>query len=477
MKNQELIVLLLPLFVFGSCSNNSNRNHDSIEKPNILFIAVDDLNSWLGCYNGHPQAITPNIDRLAKNGLLFSNAHCQSPICQPSRTSLMTGLFPTTTGIHFFYKNNFKQEPVTADKVALTEYFTQNGYYTMGVGKITHSGMPKLFDEFKGQGNFGPFVSREPEEKLSYRMGHPYWDWGAFPEHDSLMSDYKNTQWAIDQLQRDFDKPFFLAMGYLRPHVPMYVPQKWFDMYPLESIQLPEVNENDLDDISEYALDLTYGNHTPRHKWIVENNEWHHAVQSYLACISFVDHYIGELLTALENSKYADNTIIVLWSDHGFHLGEKLRWEKRSLWENSTRVPLIFAGPGIPKNKICTRPVGLIDLYPTLNELCGFPVNEDLEGVSIVPLLRNPDLPWNRPVLTSLGPDSHSVRTERWRFIMYGDSSMELYDHEKDPKEWDNLAYKAEYAKTIDELKEFLPKYSRPMPEGSYDSGTLTLYN
>lgn len=344
----------------------------------------------------------------------------------------------------------------------------------MAVGKISHKGIPKLYDEFGGHGSAGP--RREENNKLSYPMGHPLWDWGAFPEKDSQLPDYKSTMWAMDQLNRDFDKPFFLAVGFHRPHVPLYVPQKWFDMHPLEEIHLPYIYEDDLNDISEYALDLTYGSHAPRNQWMVDNNERRHVVQSYLACVTFVDHYIGELLKSLKESNYADNTIIVLWSDHGFHLGEKYRWEKRTLWDESTRIPLIFAGPGIPKNETCAQPVGLIDLFPTLNELCNLPYKENLEGTSLASLLHHPDGEWGRPAITSLGPDSHSVRTGEWRFTLYGDGSMELYNHFTDPNEWHNLAYLKEYKSVIENLKNHLPKSSKPLIEDSYDSGTLTLY-
>jgi arylsulfatase A-like enzyme len=470
-----ILKIILVAAVFFGCNNSDKKlGSNKIEKPNVLFISIDDLNDWLDCYDGHSQAITPNIDKLANRGMLFNNAHCQSPICQPSRSSLLSGLYPTTTGLHFFIPRKFTEEDVYKGVTTLPEHFSNNGYHTMGVGKISHKGIPELYDEFGGHGNAGP--SREEGNKLSYPMGHPLWDWGAFPEYDSLLPDYKSVMWAIDQLENDFEKPFFLAVGFIRPHVPLYVPKKWFDMYPLDNIKLPVVNENDLEDISDYALDLTYGSHAPRHKWMVENNQWHHAVQSYLACISFVDYYLGKLLDKLNESQYADNTIVILWSDHGFHLGEKLRWEKRSLWQESTKVPLIFAGPGIKENTICEKPVELIDIFPTLNELCNLPSIKELEGNSLVPLLINPDLEWNNPAITSLGPDSHSVISEKWRFILYGDGSMELYNQEEDPYEWNNLAYKDEYTKIVEELKKLLPKSSMPMAEDTYDTGTLKLY-
>jgi arylsulfatase A-like enzyme len=345
----------------------------------------------------------------------------------------------------------------------------------MGVGKISHKPIPEMYDEFGGHGNAGP--GKERKEDRVYTLGHPLWAWGAYPEQDSMLPDFVTTQWALQQLKKDYDKPFFLAVGFHRPHVPLYVPQKWFDLYPLDSLELPTVYQADLDDISAYARDLIYGSHAPRHQWMVENNEWKHAVQSYLASISFVDHYVGEILNALRSGKYASNTLIVLWSDHGFHLGEKLRWEKRSLWDESTRVPLIFSGPGIPQNQTCIRTVGLIDIYPTLVELCGLPSSPGQEGRSIAPLLNDPDLEWDHPVITSLGPDSHSVRTEKWRLIVYGDGSMELYNMITDPNEWHNLVKFPENKDIISELKRHLPASSAPLDEDYYDSGSLTLYN
>jgi arylsulfatase A-like enzyme len=476
MKKSWHISLIVPFVLIGSCKQDSSPlSRNAVQKPNVLFIAVDDLNDWLGCYNGHPQAITPNIDQLAREGILFSNAHCPSPICQPCRSSMLTGKLPTTTGLQWFIPRTFKEDDSFQGFTTLPEYFSQNGYYTMGVGKISHKPIPEMYDEFGGHGNAGP--SKEREEDRVYTLGHPLWDWGAYPEQDSMLPDYVTTQWALQQLKRDYDKPFFLAVGFHRPHVPLYVPQKWFDLYPLDSIELPTVYQADLTDISTYAQDLIYGSHAPRHQWMVENNEWKHAVQSYLASISFVDHYVGEILSALRSGKYASNTLIVLWSDHGFHLGEKLRWEKRSLWDESTKVPLIFAGPGIPENQTCIRTVGLIDLYPTLAELCGLPPETGQEGRSIAPLLKDPEMEWDHPVITSLGPDSHSVRTEKWRLIAYGDGSMELYNMITDPNEWHNLVDFPENQNIIGELKKHLPVSSAPLDEDYYDSGSLTLYN
>lgn len=444
-------------------------------KPNVLFIAIDDLNDWIGCYKGHPQAVTPNIDRLAQQGMLFANAHCQAPICMPSRASLLTGMYPFHTGVYLLEPSDVRQIPTIADLVLLPQYFANHGYKTLGVGKILHHSFDGFFQESGGNPGAGPV--RPQDKKLSYPLGHPLWDWGAFPEHDSLMPDYQSVDWAVRQLQKQDTTPFFLAVGFNRPHVPMYAPAHWFDLYPLENLMLPTILPTDTDDISAYALDLTFAASAPRHKWMVENNQWAHAVQSYLACVSFVDYYVGRLLLALEQNGLAQNTIVVLWGDHGFHLGEKLRWGKRSLWEETTRVPLIIAGPGIAQQAECNRPVELVDLYPTLIELCGLPPKTDLDGQSLAPLLHNPQSEWNYPAITSFGPDNHSVRTSTHRLIRYGDGSLELYDLANDPAEWYNLSGQAENKKTIRKLLRWLPSRPAPLVPGSKYSDSKTVYD
>ena len=271
---------------------------------------------------------------------------------------------------------------------------------------------------------------------------HPLWDWGQVDVPDEQQRDYLTAAWAAEQLPKlaANDQPFFLAIGFHLPHVPIYASKKWFDLYPLEELQLPPTYTFDRDDLPEIAKQLTLNSTAPRHQWMVENDEWRHAVRAYLAANSFVDHLVGKVLDGLEASNEADNTIVVLWSDHGFHLGEKLRWAKRTLWEETTRVPLIFAGPGIVENAKCSRPVGLIDVYPTLLEACGLPPREELEGESLVRLLADPDADWQPPAICTFGPNNHSLRSERWRYTVYADGSEELYDHESDPNEWHNLA-------------------------------------
>ena len=430
-------------------------------RPNVLLIAIDDLNDWIGCMGGHPQAKTPNIDRLAARGVLFDNAHCQAPVCNPSRASMMTSLYPETTGIYFLTPDLAASE-VASKNTLMPKRFEQEGYRVTGAGKIFHGNQNERYlPNYAGSfGGFGPL----PEKKLSSFPGMRAWDWGGYPERDEELSDHKMAAWAVEQLQKKQDAPFFLAVGFYRPHVPQYVPQKWFDMYPLESLQLPAVLENDLADVSDYGINLTRLEHvSPPHDWVVKNNEWKPLVQSYLACVSFVDHQVGKLLDALDNSPAKDNTLVVLYSDHGFQLGEKERWAKRSLWEDVTRVPLIVAGPGVPRGKICSKPVQLMDVYPTLLELAGLEPDTKLEGHSLGALLKNSDAEWPHMARTSFGPGNESIRSERYRYIHYNDGSEEFYDHAEDPHEWKNLIAQPELASAIEEHRAFLPKNPHPI--------------
>lgn len=425
------------------------------KRPNILIISIDDLNDWTGCLGGHPQAKTPNIDRLAKRGTLFRNAHCQAPVCTPSRASMLTGLYPTTTGLYFL------QPALEASKVAnkrphLLRHFASNGYRTMGAGKFVHGGNDgKHYQEYGGgMGGFGPV----PEKKISYPEGHPLWDWGPYPEDEADMPDTKVADWVIEKLNKQHDEPFLLVAGFWRPHVPMFAPPKWFKPFPLDKVQLPKTLANDRDDLSDYAKALTIGHPAPRHEWFVEHDAWRGAVQAYLAAVAFADDCAGRVIDALDSSPHADNTIVVLLSDHGWHLGEKQRWAKRSLWNDGTRVPLIVTAPGFAKNQSSERPVGLIDLFPTLLDLTGLPPREDLEGRSLVPLMNDPQTSWDRPILTSFAPGNHSLRSTRWHYIRYGDGSEELYDHQTDPHEWHNVASNKAHA-------ELLAKFRRQLPE------------
>ncbi|MGF1491565.1 MAG: sulfatase [Microcoleaceae cyanobacterium] len=410
---------LATTFVAG-CSLSVAKESPS-DRPNLLLIAIDDLNDWVGCLGGHPQVKTPNIDRLAASGVLFSNAHCQAPVCNASRASIMTSLYPETTGIYFLNPEP-KASPRARKNMLLPHRFKKERYYVAGAGKLFHGRqdndyMPNYAGDFGG-------VGPRREQKFSSFPNRPLWDWGAFPTYDEEMPDHKIAAWGMAELEKKHKRPFLLATGFYRPHVPQYAPQKWFDMYPLESVKLPLTIENDLDDLSQYAINLTRLKHVaPTHEWVVKNNEWKPLVQSYLACVSFVDHQVGKVLAALENSPYRDNTIVVLFGDHGFHLGEKERWAKRSLWEDSTRVPLMVAGPGIAQGKVCEKPVQLLDIYPTMLDLAGLKADPGHEGHSLMPLLADADAQWPHVARMSFGPGNHAIRSERYRYIRYQDGT------------------------------------------------------
>ncbi len=425
------------------------------QPPNVLLIAVDDLNDWIGCLGGHPQAQTPNIDRLAARGVLFANAHCQSPVCNPSRASMMTSLYPATTGIYFL-SPGLGQSAVARKSITMTMRFAAEDYAVAGAGKIFHGAQNATYiPNYAGNmGGFGP----RPDEKLTAFPGHPLWDWGVFPERDEQMPDSRIAEWAAQELAKNHARPFFLAAGFYRPHVPQYAPQKWFDRHPPEGVQLPAVMAGDLDDISQYGVTLTRVKHVaPTHEWVLENEQWQSLVRSYLACVSFVDAQVGRVLDALDAGPHAESTYVVLYSDHGFHLGEKERWAKRSLWEDATRVPLIIAGPGVARGVVCRKPVELIDVYPTLLALTGREPDLAHEGQSLAPLLRNPAAEWPHVARTSFGPDNVAIRSECYRYIRYADGSEEFYDHRDDAHEWTNRIADPGYGQIIAEHRAHVP--------------------
>ncbi|MCM8537889.1 MAG: sulfatase [Lentisphaeraceae bacterium] len=443
------------------------------EKKNVLLIPIDDLNDWIGVLGGHPQVKTPNIDALAAKGTLFTNAHCQSPVCNPSRASMMTSLYPETSGIYFL-SPPIKSSPVSMKNTLLTQRYVDEGYYVAGAGKIMHgrenqTHIPNYAGSF---GGFGPL----PKKKIGPFVGHKLWDWGAFPEKDKDMPDFQTAAWGVNQLSKKHDKPFFLATGFFRPHVPQYAPQKWFDMYPLDEVQLPKVKADDLKNISKYATNLTRLEHVaPTQEWVSKSDQWKPLVQSYLACVSFVDAQVGKVVKALENSPYKDNTYIVLYSDHGFHLGEKERWAKRSLWEDGARVPMIIVGPGIKPRQVCNKPAQLLDIYPTLLELTGHKADSKLEGKSLVPLLKDPDADWPHMARTSFGPGNYAIISEQFRYIHYNDGSEEFYDHKKDPNEWDNQINNPEYLSVIKEHRNHKPKsFHKILGKGSTGHKSFT---
>lgn len=461
------LFLMLMLILF-QCTE---KKEEKAGPPNVLFIAVDDLNDWLGCMNGHPNTKTPNMDRLASQGVLFTNAHCQAPLCGPSRASLMTGLRPSTTGIYGMIDDNKirSDNEATQDIIFLSEYFSQQGYHTMGIGKLFHSHAPDgLFDESGGRSRgFGP----RPEERFVWdgfgtsdreHYGRTSTDWGAFPESDTLMPDHQSADWVIERLNRDYDQPFFLGVGFLRPHVPLYVPQKWFDLHPVEDLVLPPYKADDLDDVPPVALQINDLPMMPSTDWAIESGEWVNIVQAYLACVSFVDHQVGRVLTALENSPYAENTVIVLWSDHGYRLGEKGTFAKHALWEPATNAPLMFAGPGVPGGKVIDAPAEMLSIYPTLLELCGLPAYERNEGQSLVSAMNGNTAMDDAYAITTFGMNNHGIRTMDFRYIQYEDGLGELYDHQNDPEEWNNLISDPEYTEVIEAHKLLLPSLNKP---------------
>lgn len=427
----------------------SDRLH-AADRPNVLFIAVDDLNDWIGCLGGYPGCKTPNIDRLAARGLLFKRSYCAAPACNPSRAALMTGIRPSTSGV---YINPQPWRPAMPDAVTLPQYFSKHGYESGGSGKIFHGRYEDdaSWDHYLRKGGDPkptPEVLKDPRSRSGGIV------FGKLNVRDRDMNDYAMVNYARDYLSKKHDKPFFLACGIFRPHMPWQVPQKYYDMYPLDKIVLPNVPSNDLSDIPTAGVRMAKP--TGDHGTMLKTGNWKHAVQAYLASITFADGQVGRLLDALDNSAHAKNTIVILWGDHGWHLGEKHHWRKFSLWEEATRAPLMITAPGVTTpGSVCERTIDFMNIYPTLTELCGLPLFDQLDGKSMVSLLKNPKAEWNRPALTSHGRNNHALRSERWRYIRYADGSEELYDHENDPMEWKNLASHAEY----DGVKKSLTKW------------------
>jgi arylsulfatase A-like enzyme len=448
------------LAVASLCLLLAPRVAESADRPNVLLIAIDDLNDWVGCLGGHPDGHSPNIDRLAKRGTLFTNAHCQAPICNPSRTSIMYGLRPSNSGI---YMN--APRPWTVDslqkRVTMPKHFQAHGYKTYTTGKIYHgSGLPMKDFEVVGP---RPGQRIKLDERLippSDEGAKGLWDFGAQAYDEKQFQDYSDASWAIDVINDDSSTdgiPFFLAVGFYRPHVPWYAPTRVFDDIPLDSVDLPAVRDDDRNDVPAIAWQLMKAPAAPPHRWFVESGNWRKAVQSYLACIRWTDEQVGRLIAALDASPHAENTVVVLYSDHGFFLGEKQRWAKQSLWERATRVPFIITAPGMPAQASCPRPVELLSIYPTLIDLCGLTPRDDLDGISLRPLLEDSNAEWNHHAITTHGKDNHAVRDERYRLIRYRDGSEELYDLKNDPNEWNNLAEDPKYASLKAELAGSIP--------------------
>ena len=425
------------------------------KRPNVLFIAIDDLNHWVGHLGVHPQTKTPNMDRLASEGVSFTKAYCTAPACNPSRASLMSGMRPSTTGC---YLNSQNWRPGISEDKLLNTHFFKAGYRVYGAGKIYHGAGDRggeWTDYFPGSGgNLMPHPSAKDDGVGGIKFG-------PLANSDEEMPDYKVVSYALERLQEKSDKPFFLAVGLVKPHMPFSVPKKWFDMFPVESIQLPPHREDDLNDVPPAGVQMAKpeGDHAQ----IVASGRWKEAVQAYLATIAFCDSQVGRLLEGLEKSPHRDNTIVCLWSDHGWSLGEKSHWRKFALWEEPTRTVFTWKVPGVTQPKtVCARPVDYTSIYPTLSALAGLPLPEYLDGRDITPLLKNPQAKWDVPAITTHGFKNHTVRSEDWRYIRYENGDEELYHDAADPHEYKNLAGSAEHAAQKAELAKWLPKTDAP---------------
>jgi arylsulfatase A-like enzyme len=431
-----------------------------------LFIIADDLNDWIGPYGGHPQAITPNLDKFANNGaMVMVNSQTAAMVCGPSRSALLTGLRPSTSGVYTNGQNLLDSE-IAAAVPTMPQYFSQNGYFTLSTGKIFHKHRTEngldhgewAYDLWEREsGGFPIDRDQLPLNNIppSGMHGSPM-DWGPTTVGKEETQDWKIAEWAISKLQDDYDKPFFMMIGITRPHLPFYVPQEYFDLYDLENIQVPEYRLDDFDDVLTPDGKPKFGPSTDFLS-IQEHDKFKDVTRAYLACVSYVDDCVGHLLEGLENSKYKDNTIVVFIGDHGWFLGEKLRFRKNFLWEESCRTPMIIKVPGMTKTAKCERPVSFMDLYPTLAELCGIPEPPHTDGRSIVPVLKDPTIPWY-PALSTFRYKEHSVRSDQYRYNIWDDGTEELYDHYTDPMEFTNLINDPKNAEIVKELRKWLPE-------------------
>ena len=458
-KNIYHFFLLITIQFYFSCTKNSHQY-------NVLFIAVDDLNDWVGFMDGNQQTQTPHMDNFADKAMVFDNAHCPAPLCSPSRTAVMSGVRPSTSGI---YNNSphFRVSPVLKDILTIPEYFAKHGdYFTSARGKIFHNDTGQLaeknswadFQEMTGitMNNHKNKTKNMLVNKMPYfNRKQGVLDWGPIDVLFEESSDAQTALWAASELQKNHDRPFFLACGIYRPHLPWHVPKEYFDKFPIQDILLPNTNANDLDDIPVKGIEMSDGlTMKGDYQRIARHEKKREVVQAYLASINYADQCVGLILDALNNSRYKDNTIVILWGDHGWHFGEKLSYRKSKLWEESTRVPLMISVPGITKpGSRSKRAVNLIDIYPTLLDLCDLPFKETNEGRSITSVLKNPNIDWPYPSITTMGYGNHAIRSENWRYIQYEDGTEELYDKRSDPLEWINLASKEQYVDIKQELK------------------------
>ncbi len=436
-------------------------------RPNILMLCIDDMNDWCGFLGGHPQAKTPHMDKLASKGVNFTNAHCTAPACSPSRNAILLGVEPHKSGLYPFYKLENVDRQILDRYTNLPRLFNENGYTTCGVTKVFHNPdntyeNSETWDDYasygdlnikgvEGKGHMPDAMDKKDKMVRVSAGGNPLKDF----------VDYRTATHAVGFLEKQHDDPFFLAVGFIRPHVAFVTPERNYDRFP-DPIMAPAIQENDLDDVPPVGRSM------PRRSVVSRFEKldcWDEVRRGYLACISFTDDNVGRVMAALEESPYAENTIVVLWSDHGFHLGEKRSHTKFSLWEESTRVPFIIWDPrGQEGNgKTCAQPVGLINVYRTMCDLAGIEAPDYVDGMSLVPWLKNPDRNKEEPAMTTWGRGNYSLRSKKWRYIRYFDGTEELYDEVSDPNEWKNLAGDSRYAELKREMAEkWLPKKEAP---------------
>ena len=484
MKNQSSTLMITATFavlsvLFTSCNTAESQPQS---QPNIVFFALDDLNDWINPL-GYEQAITPHLDRLAESGIMFTNAHAPGVYCAPSRTAIFSGLQATTTGCYgneiFFYDY--------PELVSLQMAFQEGGYETWGAGKLFHH--RGGYVDLRG---WNEFFARSAEIKeMGYEMGSrgsdmplpdpfpysPYYrktdkevigglflEWGPIPDSlEDQMIAVQRTKWICDLLKQPHDKPFFIGLGLYTPHFPNYAPQKYFDMYDLSQIQVPYLKKDDLEDLPEGIRRRMINRRRMHQETLEKIDAVKEAIWGYLAAVTYADAMLGRVLDAIEENGLADNTIVIMWSDQGYHHGEKGQWGKHTLWRQTTRVPLIFSGAGLPENKRVNATVGLIDLYPTLIDLCKLPGQHAMDGQSLLPILRDPSSAEDRNLfIPSHERGSYTVVNENWRYIYYRDGTEELYNVKEDPDEWYNLAGEEEFRPTIQELQGAVPDQFHP---------------
>lgn len=430
------------------------------ERPNVLFIAIDDLNDWVSVFGGHSKAVTPHIERFANEGaMVFQNAHGAGSICGPSRSAMLSGFMPSRTGA-YGNSNNMLESPLVQEYATLPEYFSKHGYHTLSMGKIFHKhdvagGIDRgqwSFDQYEptsGGGAPDPtqltsriqnLINGEPGPPSPYTGANgSEFAWGPTLQPKEETKDYKTALWAAEQLQVDREQPFFMGIGISRPHLPFYAPQEFFDLYDPNGEYMPPIREDDLDDILTPTGKPKF-KPTSDYLWLKQNDLFDEAARGYLAASSYADACLGVIFEGLRRSPHFDNTIVFVWGDHGWHLGEKLRYRKGSGWSESTRFPFLVRTPNMTNRLDCIRPISMIDFYPTLIDLCQLPRKPVLDGRSFAPLLDSPKRKWDHPVVTIHGRGNASAFDGRWRHIRYSDGTHELYDLQADPQEWTNLA-------------------------------------